>query len=94
MNDPEHKAALGVNPYRTFETCNTEVNKAFVMSGDGMHNSAILLPELVDGGVRLLVYAGNAGSCSFLLSDCCIDFFARHDVQLYSTEQSLVGDSN
>ena len=31
--------------------------------GDGMHNSALLLPELIDDGVRLLVYAGNAGGC-------------------------------
>ena len=62
MNDPVHKAALGVNPDRTFESCNMEVNKAFTMKGDSMHNSAALLPELIDGGVRLLVYAGNAGA--------------------------------
>jgi len=66
MNKPDHKVALGVNPDRTFEYCNSEVNKAFTMNGDGMHNSAALLPELVDGGVRLLVYAGNAGASSFL----------------------------
>jgi len=30
-----------------------------------MHNSASLLPELVDNGVRLLVYAGNAGKLMF-----------------------------
>jgi cathepsin A (carboxypeptidase C) len=66
MNDPIHKAALGVNPERTFEACSNEVNTAFTMNGDGMHNTAALLPELVDGGVRLLVYAGNAGA--FLLS--------------------------
>lgn len=38
-----------------------QVNQAFTLNGDGMHNSALLLPELVDAGVRLLVYAGNAG---------------------------------
>lgn len=32
-----------------------------MLQGDGMHNSALLLPELVNDGVRLLVYAGNAG---------------------------------
>jgi cathepsin A (carboxypeptidase C) len=62
MNEPIHKAALGVNPERTFESCSMEVNKAFTMNGDAMHNSAALLPELVDDGVRLLVYAGNAGA--------------------------------
>lgn len=61
MNEPSNKAALGVNPEKTFESCNMAVNQAFALNGDGMHNSAALLPELVDGGVRLLVYAGNAG---------------------------------
>jgi cathepsin A (carboxypeptidase C) len=68
MNNPAHKVALGVNPDRTFESCNFDVNRAFTLNGDGMHNSAVLLPELVDGGVRLLVYAGNAGSCLLLIS--------------------------
>jgi cathepsin A (carboxypeptidase C) len=66
MNHPGHKVALGVKPDRNFETCNFDVNRAFTMNGDAMHNSAALLPELVDGGVRLLVYAGNAGACILL----------------------------
>ena len=37
------------------------------MNGDGMHNSAALLPELVDAGIRLLVYAGNAGKLRAIL---------------------------
>ena len=61
MNNPANKAALGVNPDRPFANCNADVNRAFTMNGDGMHNSAALLPELVDAGIRLLVYAGNAG---------------------------------
>lgn len=63
MNDAKNKAALGANPSRTFESCNMETNQAFMSQGDGMHNSALLLPELIDDGVRLLVYAGNAGGC-------------------------------
>lgn len=39
------------------------VNQNFMYQGDGMHNSAALLPELINDGVRLLVYAGNAGGC-------------------------------
>jgi len=65
LNEPSNKAALGVNPSRTFESCNMQVNQAFTISGDGMRNTALLLPELVDAGVRLLVYAGNAGECAF-----------------------------
>lgn len=61
MNNPKHKAALGVNPELTFQNCNMDVNQAFTMNGDGMHNSASLLPELINNGIRLLVYAGNAG---------------------------------
>ncbi|KAF5349522.1 hypothetical protein D9756_008992 [Leucocoprinus leucothites] len=67
MNDPKHKAALGVNPERSFESCNMAVNQAFTMNGDGMHNSASLLPELIEDGIRLLVYAGNADMmCNYI----------------------------
>jgi hypothetical protein len=41
-----------------------DVNQAFTLSGD-WGNSALLLPELVNDGVRLLVYAGNAGKYFF-----------------------------
>ena len=60
MNDPKNKKALGVNPELTFQSCNMDVNQAFFGQGDGMHNSALLLPDLINDGVRLLVYAGNA----------------------------------
>jgi len=65
MNNPTNKAALGVNPEQSFASCNLEVNQAFMLQGDGMHNSALLLPELVNNGVRLLVYAGNAGTLCY-----------------------------
>jgi len=67
MNDPSVKAALGVNTALTFESCNMEVNQAFSFQGDGARNSAKLLTELVNEGIRLLVYAGNADSmCNYL----------------------------
>ena len=65
LNDPKTKAALGADPSKTFEACNMRVNEAFMFQGDGMHNSAILLPELINDGIRLLVYAGNAGAFFF-----------------------------
>ena len=55
-----------MSPEREFTTCNMDVNQAFTFSGD-WSNSALLLPELVNDGVRLLVYAGNAG-----------EFFSSH----------------
>jgi len=64
MNIPSNKAELGVDPNLEFQSCNMKVNQDFMLEGDGMHNSAMLLPELVNNGIRLLVYAGNAGSCN------------------------------
>lgn len=65
MNNPEHKQALGVDQDRIYSTCNGEVYRAFMRNGDVMHNTAALLPELVNEGVRLLVYSGDAGKASW-----------------------------
>lgn len=67
LNVPAHKAELGVNPNRKFESCNMAINQAFMMQGDSMHDTAQLLPELINDGIRLLVYAGNAGAFSSVL---------------------------
>ena len=68
MNDPKNKKALGVNPELDFESCNMEVNQAFFAQGDGMHNTAALLPELINDDIKLLVYAGNADAmCNFIV---------------------------
>ncbi|KAJ3526965.1 hypothetical protein NMY22_g9960 [Coprinellus aureogranulatus] len=67
LNNPKVKTTLGVDPERNFASCNMEVNQAFTANGDGAHNSAALLPELVNDGVRLLVYAGNADMmCNYI----------------------------
>ena len=60
MNSPDNKAAIGAEPARTHESCNAQVREAFMLQGDMSHHAAALLPELIDDGVRLLVYAGNA----------------------------------
>jgi cathepsin A (carboxypeptidase C) len=61
MNDATIKKELGVNPSLTFQSCNMRVNQDFTAQADGMRNSALLLTDLVNEGIRLLVYAGNAG---------------------------------
>ncbi|KAN0085973.1 Alpha/Beta hydrolase fold [Tylopilus felleus] len=67
MNRPDIKAALGVNPQRNFESCNMAVNMAFMLQGDSMHNTPALLPPMINDGVRLLVYAGNADMmCNYI----------------------------
>ncbi|PPQ72306.1 hypothetical protein CVT24_004583 [Panaeolus cyanescens] len=67
MNDPEHKIALGVSPQRNFTSCNLDVNVEFLVRGDGMYPTYRLLPELVNSGIRLLVYSGNADMmCNYM----------------------------
>lgn len=45
-----------------------QVNQAFFFQGDGMHNSAALLLPLLNDGIKLLVYAGNAdGMCNYMV---------------------------
>ena len=61
MNNPAVKKALGVHASLTFESCSDQVNQAFSSQADGMRNSALLLTDLINEGMRLLVYAGNAG---------------------------------
>ncbi|PIL27294.1 hypothetical protein GSI_10441 [Ganoderma sinense ZZ0214-1] len=67
MNLPEVKKVLGVNPSLNFESCNMQVNQAFAFQGDGARNRAKLLPELVENGIRVLIYAGDADmACNYL----------------------------
>jgi len=66
LNDPSNKLELGVDPSRKFESCNYKILRAFAHNGDGAHNTALLLPELINAGVKLLVYTGNAGKVSFI----------------------------
>ena len=61
MDGEDVKRSLGVDPTLTFKACKADVNKGFTLQADAMRNSALLLTDLVNEGVRLLVYAGNAG---------------------------------
>ena len=75
MNLPATKKALGVNPSIEFQSCNMQVNQAFAMQGDGARNRAKLLPELIESGVRLLIYAGDADmACNYIVRvlDLCV----------------------
>ncbi|KIP04923.1 hypothetical protein PHLGIDRAFT_31123 [Phlebiopsis gigantea 11061_1 CR5-6] len=74
MNDPKNKKALGVNPQLDFQSCNMDVNQAFFGQGDGMHNSAKLLPPLLEDGVKLLVYAGDADMmCNYMGNEAWVE---------------------
>jgi len=90
MNDPKVKTQLGVNPDLTFESCNMEVNQAFQLQGDAMHNSGALLEELIDGGVRLLVYAGNADMmCNYIGNERWVENLNTKFSEEFSLAQSL-----
>ena len=82
-NTPAIKKAVGANPNIEFHTYSPKVNEAFFLQGDGMRNSAALLPELLNDGVRLLVYAGDAdGMCNFIVS-ASFRFMNIFDPQVY-----------
>ena len=61
LNDENVKNALGANPAIAYNGSSEEVFEDFFSSGDLMHYSAGLLTDLVNDGVRLLVYAGETG---------------------------------
>ncbi|KAJ7455292.1 Alpha/Beta hydrolase protein [Mycena galericulata] len=68
MNRADVKRALGVDPRAPeFAACNYDMNVMFLLQGDGMRDSARLLTELVDEGIRLLIYAGNVDMmCNYM----------------------------
>lgn len=39
-----------------------EVNQKFHLQGDVMKNSARLVPDLLNAGIRVLAYVGNTGA--------------------------------
>ncbi|ORY29146.1 carboxypeptidase C [Naematelia encephala] len=60
LNTPEVKAELGAPDHITFQSCNMNINRNFLLQGDGMHDAASLLPALIEDGIRVLIYAGEA----------------------------------
>ncbi|KAG0698708.1 Alpha/Beta hydrolase protein [Suillus ampliporus] len=89
LNDPEVKAALGVNPQRNFESCNMAVNQAFMLQGDAMHNTPLLLNEMINDGVRLLVYAGNADMmCNYMGNERWVEQLDTIFVDEFSTAET------
>ncbi|KAI0688122.1 carboxypeptidase C [Cytidiella melzeri] len=96
MNNAENKKALGVPANLQFDSCNMEVNQAFFKQGDGMHNSAALLPDIINDDVKLLVYAGNADSmCNFMGNEAWVEKlehkFHSEFVKSVSTKWTTLG---
>jgi len=55
LNDPEVQKQLGVD--KTFASCNMLVNKLFM--ADFMRNYHQLIPPMLEGGIEVLIYAGD-----------------------------------
>ncbi|GAB1524893.1 hypothetical protein RhiTH_008049 [Rhizoctonia solani] len=62
LNYPDVKSELGIASHIEFKPCTSVINQAFIYSGDAIRNAAALLPEMIEGGVRMLNYAGDAGN--------------------------------
>ncbi|KAL5640444.1 hypothetical protein ACGC1H_007630 [Rhizoctonia solani] len=60
LNQADVKSELGVAPHIEFKVCQTGINQAFIKSGDPARNAAILLPKLIEDGLRMLNYVGDA----------------------------------
>lgn len=57
VTQPAVLAALGVNSNSQWSSCNFQVNGKF--QGDWMHNYQTDLPDLLNAGIRVLVYSGD-----------------------------------
>ncbi|KAG8738165.1 hypothetical protein FRC10_007224 [Ceratobasidium sp. 414] len=60
LNAPHTKGELGIPPENSFTSCNYDLHAKFLASGDVARSSSVLLPDLIEDGLRLLVYAGDA----------------------------------
>lgn len=67
LNSQDIKQNLGIPESVKFQSCNMNINQAFLLQGDSMHDSSALLPELIEDGVRVLIYVGEADfMCNYM----------------------------
>ncbi|KAI7857458.1 Alpha/Beta hydrolase protein [Circinella umbellata] len=59
LNREEVKDAVGAQ-IREYESCNMQINFRFNMAGDWMRPYVNELPPLLEDGIRVLIYAGDA----------------------------------
>lgn len=69
LNSPNVRAMVGVNEARVgpWTMCNMTVNTAFSESGDVARSVSSYVADLLDNGLRVLIYAGDADlACNWL----------------------------
>jgi len=60
LNNPLVKKELGVPLGLDFASCNMPLHDRFLKNGDAARSSSVLLPELIEAGLRILIYVGDA----------------------------------
>ncbi|KAF7724968.1 hypothetical protein EC973_000549 [Apophysomyces ossiformis] len=60
LDRDEVKKAVGAKPDIAYESCNMQINFKFQMAGDWMRPYVRNVPPLLEDGVRVLIYAGDA----------------------------------
>jgi cathepsin A (carboxypeptidase C) len=67
MNLPHLKAQLGVDPEIEFKACNRKIMATYAVQGGIVWNTVRVVPELINRGIRILAYSGNAdGVCKYM----------------------------
>ncbi|RKP05913.1 Alpha/Beta hydrolase protein [Thamnocephalis sphaerospora] len=59
LNLPHVMRELGAKVSK-FDSCNTDINRQFMMAGDWMRPYVRKVPKILEAGIRVLVYAGDA----------------------------------
>jgi cathepsin A (carboxypeptidase C) len=57
LNDPKVQNQIGIPTTMRWEQCNFQVNLQFAF--DFMRNYQLLLPEMIENGIRVLIYVGD-----------------------------------
>ncbi|KAG1893874.1 uncharacterized protein F5891DRAFT_1281897 [Suillus fuscotomentosus] len=66
------------------------VNQAFMLQGDSMRSTPLLLTDMINDGIRLLIYAGNAGEYDVQLHGAYVtSYLFRHMVPYDQPEAAL-----
>ncbi|KAF7728221.1 hypothetical protein EC973_006502 [Apophysomyces ossiformis] len=60
LNRKDIKKSLGVDQNIEYDSCNSDISVSFKTTGDWMRPSMDKLSPLLDNGIRVLIYAGDA----------------------------------
>ncbi|KAK5990293.1 Carboxypeptidase Y-like protein [Cladobotryum mycophilum] len=95
LNQKKVKEALGVEVIDSFDSCNMDINRDFLMHGDWMKPIHHLIPKLVEE-IPVLIYAGDADFiCNWLGNEAWVNALEWKGGEKYSkaeVESLHIGD--